>query len=152
MSLPRYGSCAARGIIEKAFGALQIPIHTSQGVFWGQCMQRMMKDCVKDSIDFIITVDFDTLCTEKHINDLISTIAMNNHVDALAALEPKRNHETPLLWYGEDDEVSTDGSIFQVTHAHFGLTVIRTEALKEVEKPWFLGVPNENGDWDIDNN
>jgi hypothetical protein len=31
--------------------------------------------------------------------------------------------------------------------AHFGLTVIRTSALRRTPKPWFVGIPNEKGDW-----
>ena len=34
-----------------------------------------------------------------------------------------------------------------VRHAHFGLTLIRADALRSMPKPWFLGVPNEAGEW-----
>jgi hypothetical protein len=35
-----------------------------------------------------------------------------------------------------------------VTTAHFGLTLIRTECLNDVKKPWFFSKPDENGKWD----
>jgi hypothetical protein len=30
---------------------------------------------------------------------------------------------------------------------HFGCTVISTAALKRTPKPWFLGKPNDDGEW-----
>ncbi|KKL72575.1 hypothetical protein LCGC14_2083580, partial [marine sediment metagenome] len=30
---------------------------------------------------------------------------------------------------------------------HFGLTLIRTSALKRLKKPWFHSIPDENGSW-----
>ena len=32
-------------------------------------------------------------------------------------------------------------------HAHFGLTLIRTDALKRCKKPWFIHHPDEDGSW-----
>jgi hypothetical protein len=34
-----------------------------------------------------------------------------------------------------------------VSTAHFGLTLIRTEAIKKMSKPWFHSVPSPEGDW-----
>jgi hypothetical protein len=35
----------------------------------------------------------------------------------------------------------------EVDTMHFGCTVISTAALKRTPKPWFLGVPNKDGEW-----
>jgi len=34
-----------------------------------------------------------------------------------------------------------------VDTAHFGLTIIRTAALRRMKKPWFHGVPNDKDEW-----
>jgi hypothetical protein len=51
-----------------------------------------------------------------------------------------------------EDQTSVEGDWFKkpvqlVETAHFGCTLIRTEAIKKMEKPWFVAKPNENGDW-----
>jgi len=152
MSLPRYGSLAARNVIERAFHVHGIPIVTTQGVFWGQCMQRMFEGCVEGGIDFILTVDFDTMLTPQDISKLLLTIAHRDEIDALAALEPRRNNDRPLMTIGTEQEVMI-GSGFdpiKVTTAHFGLTAIRVEALVDMPKPWFFGQPTSEGLWDND--
>ena len=30
---------------------------------------------------------------------------------------------------------------------HFGLTLIRTDAIREMKRPFFQGIPSPNGDW-----
>lgn len=147
MTLPRYGSLAARGIIDKAFGANGIPIHTTQGVFWGQCLQRMMEDIVDDGVDIVITVDFDSVMTEKQVAQLLLTICRRNDIDCLAAMQNKRNQDVPLMTCGDKTSMETDGGLFWVRTAHFGLTAIRAEVLKKLPKPWFLDSPDANGSW-----
>jgi len=34
-----------------------------------------------------------------------------------------------------------------VRTAHFGLTLLRTSAIKAMPKPWFLGIPDADGNW-----
>lgn len=151
MSVPRCGLNASRGIMEKAFGAHGIPIHTSTGAFWGQCMQRMMEVCVEDDIDVIVTVDYDSVPTKDMVAQLLINLCQRDDIDALAALQPRRGGDTPLLTAGKAKGVVTDGNPILVTTAHFGLTALRVESLREVEKPWFFGQPNSKGEWVADN-
>jgi hypothetical protein len=39
------------------------------------------------------------------------------------------------------------GDLLQVATAHFGLTLLRTEALRKLKHPWFLGHPDGEGRW-----
>jgi hypothetical protein len=147
MSLPRYGSLAARGLIEMAFGNNGIPIHTTQGVFWGQCMQRMMEDLVEDGLDIIITVDFDSVMTDKQVAQLLTTICHRDDIDCLCAHQKKRDKEEPLMTCGDKTSLDTDGGLWFPKTAHFGLTAIRGESLKKVPKPWFVDRPDANGSY-----
>jgi hypothetical protein len=48
----------------------------------------------------------------------------------------------PLEWWEKPAQ--------PVDTAHFGLTLIRASAIRKMKKPWFLGVPGEDGDWGQD--
>jgi len=147
MTLPRYEASAARGIIEHALRQLNIPLTTSQGVFYGQCMQRMMEAAVKDGCDWILTVDGDSLFTAQHVSDLFDHFAQCPEADAMAALQCRRGTPFPLMTQGHNQNVETDGRPILVTTAHFGLTLIRVDSLMDVEKPWFFSQPEDGGTW-----
>ena len=150
LTLPRYEAVASRSLIEVALRALKIELTTSQGVFWGQCMQRMFDKAVKDDIDWILSLDSDSLFTAEQLSQLMDILASNPHIDALAALQCRRGSPYPLLTTGsgiDDDAIEVSNQPFKVTTAHFGLTLIRVDALKAVPKPWFFAKPDEDGDW-----
>ena len=150
LTLPRYEAVVSRGIIENALKALKISLTTSQGVFWGQCMQRMFEKAVADGVDWILSVDSDSLFTATQLSLLLDTLASNPHIDALAALQCKRGAMDPLFTTGEacgPRSMEVTGSPIKVLTAHFGLTLFRVDALKEVEKPWFKSQPCKDGTW-----
>jgi hypothetical protein len=148
---PRYEAVAARNVIDGALKPLKIDLHCSQGVFWGQCMQRMFNDAVAKGLDWILSIDSDSLFTSEHVRHLLDVFAQTPEADALAALQCRRGSGYPLLTTGNHqtgDRLQVDSRPFRVTTAHFGLTLIRAESLKQVPKPWFKGEPDENGEWD----
>jgi hypothetical protein len=150
LTLPRYESVVCRSLIELALRQLKIELTTSQGVFWGQCMQRMFTKAVNDGIDWILSIDSDSLFTAEQLSLLMDTLASNPHIDALAALQCRRGCEYPLLTTGNVDgglTVEVSNAPFKVTTAHFGLTLFRVDALREVPKPWFYAKPDDNGEW-----
>lgn len=153
LTLPRYEAVASRNIIEASLRQLKLSLTTSQGVFWGQCMQRMFESAVKDGVDWILSLDSDSLFTAPQLSLLMDTLASNPHIDALAALQCRRGSPYPLLTTGkgiDDDIVEVSNQPVKVTTAHFGLTLIRVDALQDVPKPWFIPKPNEDGTWGDD--
>jgi hypothetical protein len=137
-------------VIEGALKPLGIDLHCSQGVFWGQCMQRMFCDAIDRGYDWILSIDSDSLFTTQHIRDLCAEFGQTQQADAMAALQCRRGAKYPLLTTGtgvENEEVEINGKPFRVTTAHFGLTLIRTASLKDIEKPWFYAQPDANGEW-----
>lgn len=153
LTLPRYESVAARTEIERALKPHKLDLTTTQGVFWGQCMQRMFQAAVDAGLDWILSLDSDSLFTSKQLGDLMQIMAANPHIDALAALQCRRGGKYPLLTTGtgiEDEHVEVDGRPIKVTTAHFGLTLIRVESLKQISKPWFYAEPSAAGNWDDD--
>ena len=151
MTLPRYEAVVSRSIAEGALRKLGIPLVTSQGVFWGQCMQRMFQDAVSQDADWILSIDSDSLFSEQHVSDLFNEFGQHPECDAMAALQCRRGSKFPLMTQGGSTgmELSTLDPI-KVTTAHFGLTLIRVDVLKTVPKPWFFAQPNATGDWGDD--
>lgn len=147
MTAPRYESVWARSIIERVLQQCKIPLAISGGVFYGQCMQRMFNDVIAKDADFILTVDFDSVFTKAHLDRLFGYIVNRQDIDAITAVQPKRGSGTILATRGKEEDLIWDGSPIQVKSAHFGLTVIRVDALRKVEKPYFCGVPDSDGDW-----
>jgi predicted SAM-dependent methyltransferase len=151
LTLPRYEAVASRSLIEQALRALKIELTTSQGVFWGQCMQRMFDKAVNDGIDWILSLDSDSLFTPEQLSLLMDTLASNPHIDALAALQCRRGSPYPLLTTGTGEDgqvVEVSNQPMKVTTAHFGLTLIRVDSLRKTPKPWFFAQPSDEGDWD----
>jgi len=150
---PRYEAVAARNIIDGALKPLGINLHCSQGVFWGQCMQRMFQDAIDRGVDWILSIDSDSLFTAEHVRHIMDVFAQTPEADALAALQCRRGALFPLLTTGNHqtgDEIRIDGRPLKVTTAHFGLTLFRVEKFETLPKPWFRSVPGKTGDWDDD--
>lgn len=154
MSVPRIGWNDAWMSINKALNPLKIPVETFNGVFWGQCMQRAFEKCLADGVDWILCIDYDSMITAQHVDTLLGHLGDNPEIDAVAALQCRRgNEESPLLtMMGKKggDLVEIDGRPVKVTTAHFGLTLIRTECLHDVKKPWFFTQPDSKGEYGAD--
>lgn len=150
MTLPRYESVIARTIIEAALRPLHINLTTSQGVFWGQCMQRMFESAVEKGVDWILAVDSDSLFSAEQVSMLLDQFANCPRAAAMAALQCRRGQPYPLLTDRRNTGIVTDGRPIKVTSAHFGLTLIRAEDLEAIPKPWFFAEPEKNGEWGDD--
>lgn len=150
MTAPRYEAVYARNFIEMALKETGIPITISGGVYYGQCMQIMLCDLVRQEVDFALTIDFDSMFTAAHIQRLLDIIAGDDSIDAIAAIQPKRGCGSVLASMRKETDVEWDGRPIQVDSAHFGLTLIRVAKLRHLPKPWFVSQPNADGDWSGD--
>jgi hypothetical protein len=146
MTAPRYESTWARNMIEAALKEAGIPLVVSQGVFYGQCMQRMLTDAVEAGVEIAITVDFDSIFTADDVRYLLNVIN-DERYDAVAALQSRRGMAYPLFTRGDETQVEFNGEPIEVATAHFGLTAIKLEKLRDVPKPWFCSTPDEWGEW-----
>lgn len=151
MTAPRYEAVFARNNIEKALKSVGVPMMISGGVYYGQCMQMMMQTVVEQSsptVDYILTVDFDSMFTAAHVRRLLSLIAAQENIHALASVQPKRGSGDLLAAsLSGQREVMWNGKPIQVDTAHFGLTAISVDRLRQMPKPWFMHEPDANGEW-----
>ena len=153
MSVPRLGFTDNFFCVSQALAPHGIAPTKVCGVFWGQSLQRAIEPMLEDH-DAILVFDYDTIFNAKTVEALL-TLLMWSGFEAIAPLQSKREANSVMFSPPEtspENVTSVEDDWFskpvqEVGTAHFGCTFIRTEAIKKMPKPWFLGVPNENGDW-----
>lgn len=148
MSFPRVGFTENFGLTNRVLFSHGIELAYSNGAYWGQCLQTLMEEALDEGYDWLLTIDYDTVMSNRHMDQLLDTFAANPHIDALAAMQSRRgSNDTPLMIIAGEDEVVSDGSPIRVDTAHFGLTLFRAERFAELPKPWFVHQPDENGSY-----
>ena len=149
MSIPRVGWNDAWGCAFNSLLPFKIPIRRFNGAFWGQCMQRAIDGCVADGLDWVLTIDYDTMFTSKDLDTLIKWLGTRPDIDAIASFQARRGgHDFPLMGVKGKTTAEWTGEPLPVDTAHFGLTLIRLDALKDIPKPWFASTPGPDGGWD----
>lgn len=133
---------------------IQLLKHT--GVYWGQCMERVMCDAIELGAEWIVTLDYDTVFTQEIFDELGWLMLNNPEADAIAPWQVKREQDEMLVWMTDGngkhrplvplDEF--EGDLTQVDTAHFGLTFLKVESLKKMAHPWFRSVPGDDDKWD----
>lgn len=143
-SVPRLGFNDHFGCMNDTLGKFGIPIAWYTGAFWEKCIEAAIEDSLKD-VDWLLTLDYDTLATPQHLVRMLETFGKNPHIDALAANQPRRGTGMPLWTIrGKQGRVELDGPI-QASTAHFGFTLLRASSLRDLPKPWFFPVAAEDG-------
>ena len=133
---------------------LGVAVDVVQGAFWGHCMQMGFNRNL-DLARYILTWDYDTVFTTWDVIALWRIMERHPNLGAVAGLQMRREMCMPLF-----NTVSRDGQVvqsvpldalqaetYEVATAHFGLTLLRTDALRQVPKPWFQDTPDAEGDW-----
>ena len=153
MSTPRLGFTDNFFCVSSALAPHGISPIKVTGAFWGQCLQRAMEQVIDDN-DVILTIDYDTVFNSKTVEALLALL-LHSGYDAIAPLQTKREANAvmfALAGNSPDEKTTVDGEFFKkvvqpVETAHFGLTFLRTAALKKMKKPWFLAKANADGEW-----
>jgi hypothetical protein len=123
------------------------------GAYWSQCLARGMNSVI-DTHDAILVIDYDTVFNAKTVEALL-VLMFSSGVDAIAPLQVKRESDSVMFsmpGVSPDQKCQVDGKWFEkavqlVGTAHFGLTFLRTSALKKMPKPWFEATPNGDGEF-----
>lgn len=144
--MPRIGWNDSWQSIVDAMRPYGIPIETHQGCFWWQNVQAAMVRALDQGIDWLVCLDYDSMILPMHVGRLMEILGTHPEIDAIAALQMRRGATTPLFSTGKT-EAEIDGSPVKVNTAHFGLTIIRVECLKDMTKPWLIDIPDKNGEF-----
>lgn len=159
MSVPRVGWMDNFFSCFESLSGFGFPIIRHTGVYWGQCLTRCFEDYLRDykDVEAIFTVDYDTIFKRQDVVDLINLFNAHPEAAAIAPMQSGRQRIAPLLTIANGDgtncaEVNRevfDAQLVEVHSAHFGLTIIRADALRQMPKPWFCEHPDENGTWGV---
>ena len=145
MSMPRLAFTDNVFTGHKAFLPLGIEFEKGTGVFWGQILTKaMMKNLDKD---YIITCDYDSYFLKEHVVRLCQLMQENPDVDAIVPVQSQREGDNKLFG-ATSEQQKADGALVPIVTGHFGLTIFRTSALKQMTHPWLMGVPNKDGLWE----
>lgn len=153
MSCPRLGFTDNYFSISAALAPHGISPIKFTGAFWDQSMTKTMEQVLEKN-DVVLTFDYDSLFTPRTPEALLALL-MHSGYDAIAPLQTKRESNSVMFAPpGVDAEKQTEITdewfskpVQPAGTAHFGCTLIRTEAIKKMKKPWFCAKPSPNGDW-----
>ena len=154
MSCPRLGWTDTFGCVHDVLQPLGIKVVRHSGVFWGQSLTRLFEESVKRGIEFILTVDYDSIFTRQHVIELVRLIVENEDVDAIVPVQVRRESNHSMFTIMQDDKLidqcnweEFNKPLTKIATGHFGLTIIRSSSLAKLEKPWFKAYPDLNGSW-----
>lgn len=150
IGIPRIGWNDHWGCVVEALRPFGIPIRRHTGAFWSHNIQSVLEGCIADGLDWALTLDYDSMFTAKDISRMLEVFGSRPDIDALAALQTRRGCQSPLCWNGGAGVETDCRTPFKVHTAHFGLTLIRLDMLKDMPKPWFWDQPSASGSWQDD--
>ena len=146
-TMPRLNWTYNRDATTNACTKLGLSYYSMSGAYFDQGMERALE--IGMDKEFIITIDYDTIYDPSDIERLVTLMDLYPQAGAIAALQCKRgSDEMPLISRKEKiTEADLGADVFEVKSAHFGLTIIRTEVLRKMPKPWLHHVPAPDGTW-----
>jgi len=155
MSVPRLGFMDNFFCVTELVAKLRCPVRKFTGAYWGQCITRSIEEAIQQDAEYILTIDYDSVFHVDTVLSLLATAIAYPQVDALVPIQMSRRGKTPLMTViGENGEVlsGADRSVLEQTilpikTGHFGLTLLRTEKFARMSRPWFVGVPDNDGRW-----
>lgn len=159
MSVPRLGFMDNFFCALEAFVPLGIRLRKMGGAFWGQALTRCWEKIIEqDQPDAIITLDYDSVFTIANVAQLIQLAMVHPEADAIAPIQSSRHLPMALFSIRDDsgepqdrvDLATLQTDLRPIATAHFGLTLIRTDKLKALPRPWFLPRPDAEGRWGED--
>lgn len=158
MSLPRLAwTCNMFSALEVAV-ARQLQFDKLEGCFWSQCLSRVIQTHIDGGAEWLWLTDYDSVYNVSQFDALCRLMLEHPEADAIAPLQCKRDDDFLLMGFVDADgnplksgsKVTIDHfkpDVIRASWAHFGGTLIRTSAIRRMAKPWFVEVPNADGEW-----
>lgn len=156
MSVPRIAWTENFSSVAQTCSRLGVDFFKATGVFWGQCMQRVIEQAIAmPKNKYILSIDYDSVFDENDVIRLWQIMESRPEIDALFPLQIQRERDRVLLTMVDGNGrrlERVDAAIFrseavECETGHFGLTFFRADAFRKMGKPWFLGVPEPEGTW-----
>ena len=155
MSIPRLSFTANMSCASKVFTALQIEANFAEGVFWDQCLTRVIEQAIGTGVEYILTLDYDTWFEKEHVMRLLQLMAEHPEADAIVPIQNMRDHSHAMFGRVDSEgkpvtmhaSADFEADVLKIATGHFGLSIFRATSLQKAEKPWFLAKPGPDGGW-----
>lgn len=130
---------------------------TCNGFPWEAALENGIEKALNEFDDpYMLFTDFDSVMDPGDLQVLVDTMQAHPELTALYPCQAHR-HKDELLCDG-NGKYDVDSDVTETSYGHFGLTLIRTDALRRMmlAKPWFWSMPNattnrwEDGKTDAD--
>ena len=130
-------------------GKVQITRITYGGAFWETATQAAINGALKEEkpdnpFDYFMFVDHDGTFNVQDADRMLEAIQTRPELDAVYPVQVARHNDLPLVF---NPDLDYSGDVTETFTGHFGLTLIRSNVFREMPKPWFICVPNEDGDY-----
>jgi len=159
-SIPRLGWNDHWGAVWQALRTpeFNIPLFKFGGAFWEQGMQRGLNAMLENGTEWALCLDYDTLFDASDVKEILTLAAMYPEADAIVPVQVRRNNDQFLFSMKDEfgnlrrsaDITEFDPDLTAIETGHFGMTLIKLAALRDIPKPWLWSQPDENGDWSDD--
>lgn len=157
ISMPRLAFTDTMFCAMTAVATLGIGLERCSGAFWHQSMDNLLSAHLDDGTRFLVTMDYDSLFTPDDIAELLRLMHHRPEIDALCALQTRREGDSPLFNTGlakgagtTTVEIAVEDlaqPTLPIVTGHFGLTVLRVDPLRRLPRPWFHAEPDAEGKW-----
>lgn len=151
ISAPRLGFTDHHRVAQMSLNTFNIPLTVTGGAWWEHAIQNTMTDLINGGTDILISLDYDSIFFPDDIKEMLTLMVRHPEIDALVPMQLKRGNKNDILCAIEGVTYFTPTmavkDVTKIDVGHFGLTMFRARAFKDLPKPWLLGVPNENGEW-----
>lgn len=156
MTSPRIGPLVTFQLAAMIFPRMGIEIVCEGGVFWYKSVTKLLQSAVDRGAKYAMFLDYDTGFDQAAVEDLHWLMEQTPDADAICAVQMQRGANRVLSCpMGPDRQyrpasspADFEGELTPLFSGHFGLTLIRTERLAALPKPWFVPVPDAEGGWD----
>ena len=125
---------------------IQMPFMSYTSAFWAKGITCAIEDIIKEfDPEYVLCLDFDTVFTADNVKRLTQHMDENPELAAVWPVQVSRHEDKPLCF---DPNLDYTTALTKATFGHFGCTLIRTSALKQLPHPWFMDLPNpQTGKW-----
>jgi hypothetical protein len=137
---------------------LGIILRKFHGAYWSQGMERGLLQTLDEKPEYILTLDYDTWFRLEHLIALYAILRDNPELDAVFPMQIKRGEAAVMAnlvefkGSGKDIEYPVDKlkavKFLPATTGHFGLTLIRTNAITKMKRPLFYETVGKGGSWE----
>lgn len=159
LSLPRLAFTDNMFCAVQAVHKTGIPMWSHTGAFWQKSLSKLLYKAVSKDVDYVITIDYDTVFTGDDLWTLLRLCAFHDDVAAVFPVQYKR--DSPSIICTMQDQgggqrrdlpasEANETELIDASAGHFGLTAIDVKKLMTVPQPWLMCVPNHHGCWGDD--